>query len=122
MSTAGKTVAASVTALVMFLVSLFNHGPMLSTGQWVQLAIAIATAVNVWLAPRTTTWPWIKTVTYVVMFVLNGAASLLVGDHAHLTGGEWINLLIAALGGIAVAKAPAVVHATAGPVAVTNEP
>lgn len=121
MSTAGKSLAAAVTALVLLVVSVVTHSGHPTSGQWLQVAVAVVSAFLVWLAPRTTRYPAVKSAIAAAMWVLTLVGSLIVANHGAMTRGEIINLVLAALGVAAVAKSPAVIHQTAGPVAVTDE-
>jgi len=97
-----KTVAALLVAGLTVLASALTDG-YVSTGEGVQIAVAVTTAASVFLVPNVPQWPGLKTVIAVVLAVLNLATTLITDG---LSGAEMVNLLLAGLGVIAVYAVP----------------
>lgn len=74
-----------------------------SNVEWVQIGIAAATAVGVYLVPITASYKWIKTGVAMVLAVLQALATVLLGPHS----GDWITILIATAGALLIWVAPA---------------
>jgi hypothetical protein len=103
----GKAIAAVITAGVTVVVSSLTDGHI-DAGEGIQIAIAVATAVGVYLVPNLPGFPGTKTGLAVVLAVLNLATGMVVNGHLHLTGAQWLNLGLAALGVLGVSFAPVV--------------
>jgi hypothetical protein len=104
--TALKAIVALLVAALTAVASAVTDGRF-STVEKVQVAIAVATALAVYLAghlPTGLTWP--KTAIAAAMAALNLAVTYLA-DNGHIAGSQWINLLLAALAVVAVAVTPA---------------
>lgn len=76
--------------------------------EWVQVSIQGATVAGVWLVPAFPAYPHVKTGIAVVLAVLNLLVTVITDG---ITGAELVNLLIAAVGVIAVRLTPPPVHA-----------
>lgn len=109
--TYGKSIAAAAVAVLTVVASVLTDGHV-TAGEGVQIAIAGATALSVYLVPQLPQFPQAKTGIAVVLAVLNGATAL-IGDG--LNWQDLVNLAIAGLGVIAVGVAPAIVHRPAPP-------
>jgi hypothetical protein len=99
----GKAAAAVLVAALTIAASALTDGHV-DAGEGVQIAIAAATAVSVWYVPLLPNVPAVKTVTYVILAVLNAATAYIAGG---LDYGEIVNLVIAGLGVLLVGAAPA---------------
>lgn len=71
--------------------------------EWVQIAIAAATAVGVYMVPITSSYKWAKTAVAMVLAMLQALATALLGPHA----GDWVTILITTVGAGLVWLAPA---------------
>lgn len=71
----------------------------------VQIAIAVATAVGVYLVPLDPRWRWGKTAVAVILAVLQALTTVILGG---LDTAEWIALLLAAGTALGVGAAPAI--------------
>jgi hypothetical protein len=111
-ATHGKSIVAFAVA-VLTAVSTAAAGGHLGATEKVQVAVAVASAVGVYLVPAVPQWPWMKTAVAGLLAALNLAVSLLANQHG-LASADYINLVIAALGVVAVHIAPAM-SATAKP-------
>ena len=88
-----KALVAVLGAVLMAVAAAMTDG-RIGSDEWVQIAIAGATAASVWTAANVPSLPYAKTVIAVVLAVLN----LLVAYISDgLTPAEWVNLAIAAL-------------------------
>jgi hypothetical protein len=105
-STYGKALASFVAAVLTAAVPVVTGGHF-GPVEKVQVAIAVATAASVYLVPAFPNYPHAKTAIAALLAALNLAASLLVAHHG-LSFADWVSLVIAALGVLAVHKAPAV--------------
>lgn len=102
-STYGKAIAAVIgAALVVAYASLSGDG-RIDPDEWVQIAIAAATAVGVYLIPLAPTLRWGKTAVAVVLGVLQVLTTVILGG---LDSSDWIALALAALTAAGVAVAP----------------
>lgn len=101
--TYGKSIVAVLFALLTAAASALTDG-VITAPEGVQVAIAAATAVGVYLVPVMYEWPWAKTAIAMLLAGLNLAVTIITNG---ITPAEWINLGVAALSVLAVAKAPA---------------
>jgi hypothetical protein len=99
-------VAAIGLALATAVASALTDGHV-NASEGIQIATAGATAVGVFLVPAIPQFPQVKTWVAVLLAVL-GAAAGLIADGWSLQ--DTVNLLVAALGVVAVRAAPAQVH------------
>lgn len=104
--TYGKSVAAFVAAVLTAAVPFVAAGHLDAVAK-VQIATAVATAVGVYLVPVVPAWPWAKTAVAAVLAALSVASTLIVSGHGHLSVADLVSLVVAALGVLAVHKAPA---------------
>jgi hypothetical protein len=101
----GKALAAVLAAGVTVLVSSLTDGHI-DAGEGIQISIALATAAGVYLVPNLPGFPGTKTGLAALLAVLNLATGMVVNGHLHLTGAQWVNLGLAALGVLGVSLAP----------------
>jgi hypothetical protein len=101
----GKALVAVVVAALTVAASAVSDGHV-DAGEGVQIAIAAATGVSVWLVPNLPSAGAgaTKTVIAVLLAVLNAATAYIVGG---LDTGEIINLVIAGAGVLLIGVAPA---------------
>ncbi len=76
-------------------------------GEGVQIAIQATTVAGVYLVPAIPSWPHAKTAIAAVLAVLNLLTTVIVGG---ITPPEVINLLVAAVGVLAVRFVPQPIH------------
>ena len=105
MSKYGKAVAAIVAALLTALYVALGGDGRIDQEEWVQVAIAVASAVGVWLIPIAPQIRWGKTAVAVVLAVLQLLTTVIIGG---IRPDEWIILILAGLQAAGVAVAPAV--------------
>lgn len=101
--TYGKSVLAVVFVVITAIQAAVSDGRF-TTVEDVQIVIAGATAVGVYLVPLHPSWTWSKTAIAVVLGVLNVAVTLIV---AGWVSSDWTALILAALTAAGVAAAPA---------------
>lgn len=89
-----KTLVALAVAGLTVLASALTDG-YISTGEGVQIAVAVTTATSVYLVPNVPQWPWLKTAIAAVLAALNLATTLITDG---LSSAEMVNLVLAALG------------------------
>jgi hypothetical protein len=104
MSRYGKSLVTIISAVAVTLYNFLNDG-VITSEEWVQVAIAITVAISVYLVPLTPEWPWMKTAMSAVVSLLNALVIVIVGG---LTSQEILTLIIAVLTPFVVAMAPAV--------------
>jgi len=100
----GKAWAAIAYALVIALQAALGGDGWVEADEWVQISIAVVTAVGVYMVPITTQYKWVKTAVAVILAILQGLATVLLGGWEP---NDWVTLLITALGAGAVLLAPA---------------
>lgn len=100
----GKAWAAILYALVIAIQAAVGGDGFVEADEWVQISIAFATAIAVYMVPITTQYKWVKTVTAVVLAILQGVATVLLGGWEP---NDWLTLLITGLGVLAILLAPA---------------
>jgi uncharacterized membrane protein YccC len=76
----------------------------IESDEWVQIAIALVTAVGVYMVPITSNYKWTKTALAVVLALLQAFATFQLNGWES---NDWITLLIAGLGAVGVLVAPA---------------
>lgn len=101
----GKAIAAVVGAALIAARAALLGDQHIDPNEGVQIAIAVTIAVSVWLVPLVPRYRWAKTAVAIVLSVLQGATTLIVGG---LDNGDWIALALAVLTVIGVGAAPAV--------------
>lgn len=97
-----KFLAALVGAIALAVAGALsdNH---ISVVEWIQIVIAVATAVQVWITANVPTLTWAKTATAVVL----GVANVLIGAIADgFTASDVAVLVVAALTAAGVYGAP----------------
>jgi hypothetical protein len=100
----GKALAAALVFVVTAVQAAVSDGHV-TQQEDIQIAIAAATALNVYLVPAVPDWPWAKTVVGVILAVLNALTTLIVGG---IQPADWTALILAALTAVGVTLAPAV--------------
>ena len=98
----GKAIVAAVAMFATGIQAYVSDGHV-TQQEAVQIAIAVFTAVMVWLVPALH-WPWMKTAVAVILGVLNVAVTLIVGG---IDGGDITIMIVAAATALGVGVAPA---------------
>ncbi|WDZ87175.1 hypothetical protein [Micromonospora cathayae] len=101
----GKAIAAVVGAILVASYAALGGDNHIDAEETVQIAIAAATAIGVYLVPLAPQYRWAKTAIAVVLAVLQALTTTVLGG---LDAGEWIVLVLAALTAAGVTFAPAV--------------
>lgn len=101
----GKALAAVATAALTVAYGALSGDQRIGAEEAIQIAIATATAVGVYVVPLTPQYRWAKTAVAVVLSVLQVLATVIIGG---LDSAEWIALALAALTVLGVGAAPAV--------------
>lgn len=101
----GKSLAAAAGAVLTVAYGALSGDQRIEADEAVQIAIAAATAVGVYLVPLVPHYRWAKTGVAVVLAVLQVLVTAILGG---LDPGEWIALAIAAATVLGVGVAPAV--------------
>lgn len=101
--TYGKALVALLIAGLTGLASALTDNQVTS-GEGIQIAIAITTTAGVWLVPIVPQWPWSKTGLAALLAVLNLSVTVIDGG---ISGAEWVNLALAGLGVLGISAAPA---------------
>lgn len=100
----GKAWASVVGAALVALYAVLSGDNHIDSDEWVQVSIAVTTAVSVYVVPLAPQYRWAKTAVAVILGVLQILTTVIVGG---LETNEWIVLALAALtaGGVAVSPA-----------------
>ncbi|MDG4792025.1 hypothetical protein O7626_40125 [Micromonospora sp. WMMD1102] len=101
----GKALAAVAGAALTIAYGALSGDQRIEPDEAVQIAIAAATAVGVYLVPLVPEYRWAKTAVAAVLAVLQVLATVILGG---LDSNEWIALLLAALTVLGVGITPAV--------------
>ena len=101
----GKALAATVGAALTVAYGALSGDQHIDPDEAVQIAIAAATAVGVYLVPLAPQYRWAKTGVAVVLSVLQVLVTVILGG---LDAGEWMALAIAAATVLGVGVTPAV--------------
>lgn len=101
----GKAIVAIVTAALTAAYAALSGDQRIDAEEWVQIGIAAATAVGVYLVPLAPQYRWGKTAVAVILGVLQALATVVLGG---LDTSEWIVLALAAATALGVVAAPAV--------------
>jgi uncharacterized membrane protein YccC len=101
----GKAIAAVLGAILVAAYAALGGDGRIDAEETVQIAIAAATAVGVYLVPLAPQYRWAKTAVAVVLAVLQALTTAVLGG---LDAGEWIVLVLAGLTAAGVAFSPAV--------------
>lgn len=99
----GKSLTQAFAAVLVVVASVVSGG--ITEAEGIQIAIAIAGAVGVYLAPNLPQYQWIKTAMAAVSVALMTATSLITDG---LTTAEIINIVLAGLGVLGVSVAPSI--------------
>jgi hypothetical protein len=99
----GKAVASVFAALLAVIASVTSGDGHISDEEKFQIAIAVATAISVYLVPAVPEWPWMKTAVAALLAGLVAASSLVVDGWSI---NDTVNVLIAVVGVILVALSP----------------
>lgn len=100
----GKSITAALLAAATAVVAGITQEHV-NPAEWIRIAIAVVTALTVYLAPVTTDYRWIKTVLAVVLAALNVLVALILDG---LQPSDWMAVLLAAATALGVGVAPAV--------------
>lgn len=98
----GKAVAAALLAVVTAVHTLVSDD-VITRAEWIQIAIAVVTAISVYLVPILE-YAWMKTAIAVVLAALNVLVTLIADG---VTSGDLVQVLLSALTVLAVGFAPA---------------
>jgi hypothetical protein len=98
----GRTLAA-VAAMVAAVVSSAVTDGTITGEEKIQIAVAVTTAILVYVAPNYPGATWIKTAVAMTLAVLSAASAALSGGFSRA---EVINIVIAGIGVVAVGAAP----------------
>lgn len=101
----GKAIAAVVAAALTVAYGALSGDQHIDPDEWIQIAIAVSTAVGVYVVPLAPGYRWGKTAVAVVLSVLQVLATVILGG---LDANEWIALALAGLTVVGVSAAPAV--------------
>jgi len=101
----GKALAAIAGAVLTVAYGALSGDQRIESDEAIQIGIAAATAIGVYLVPLTPQYRWAKTAVAVALSVLQVLATVILGG---LDSNEWIALLLAALTVLGVGAAPAV--------------
>jgi hypothetical protein len=101
----GKALAAVAAAVLAAAYAAMSGDQRIEPDEWVQVAIAAATAVGVYLVPLAPRYRWGKTAVAAILSVLQVLTTVILGG---LEPGEWMMLALAALTVAGVGVAPAV--------------
>ncbi len=98
----GKALAAALIAVVTAVHTMVSDEVITRT-EWVQIAIAVVTAISVYLVPMLE-YGWMKTAIAVILAALNVLVTLI---DDGVTSGDLVQVLLSALTVLLVAIAPA---------------
>jgi hypothetical protein len=98
----GKAIAAALLAVVTAIHTMVSD-EVITPAEWIQIAIAVVTAISVYLVPIFE-YGWMKTAIAVVLASLNVLVTLIADG---VTSGDLVQVLLSALTVLTVAFAPA---------------
>jgi hypothetical protein len=101
----GKAITAVVFAVLTAAQVYLGGDNHIDQQEWVQLGIAAASAVGVYVIPLAQQYAWAKTAVAVLLAVLQALATVVLGG---LDSNEVLVLVLAALTAIGVGVSPAV--------------
>jgi hypothetical protein len=101
----GKAIAAVVFAVLTAAQVYLGGDNHIDSQEWVQLGIAGATAIGVYVIPLAEQYAWAKTAVAVLLSILQALATVVLGG---LDTNEILVLVLAGLTAIGVGAAPAV--------------
>lgn len=99
----GKAIVATVASAATGIQAYVSDGHV-TEQEGVQIAVAVFTAISVFLVPAMPAWPWMKTAIAVVLGALNVLVTLIVNG---IDGGDITIMLVAAATALGVGMAPA---------------
>lgn len=100
----GKAIAAVILAVVTALQAALPD-QLVNNTEWMQIIIAFATALSVWIVPVIPQWPWAKTAIGLVLTGLNVILTFVV-DGWQAT--DLVPCILAIVTALAVTFTPAV--------------
>jgi hypothetical protein len=115
METKGKAIIAALYAAAVIAVPLFEGNHVPSPAEWVQITIALLTAVTVYVLPVMAGAPWIKTT---VGALLAAAQVLVTVINDGVNGNDVLMIVFAVAAAIGITLAPADSTAVRGGTAV----
>lgn len=98
----GKALAAALLAVVTAVHTMVSD-EVVTRAEWIQIAIAVVTAVSVYLVPIWE-YAWMKTAIAVILAALNVLVTLIADG---VSSGDLVQVLLSALTVLLVAFAPA---------------
>lgn len=101
----GKAIAAVIAAALTVAYGALSGDKHVDPDEWIQILIAVTTAVGVYVVPLAPGYRWGKTAVAVVLSVLQVLATVILGG---LDANEWIALALAGLTVVGVGAAPAI--------------
>jgi hypothetical protein len=101
----GKAIVAVIAAALTVAYAALSGDQRIDAEEAVQIGIAAATAVGVYLVPLAPRYRWAKTAVAAVLGVLQALATVVLGG---LDASEWIVLALAAATVLGVGASPAV--------------
>lgn len=101
----GKALAAVLFAALVAAQAAIDGDNKVNAEEWVAIAIAVATAVGVYLVPLDRSYRWGKTAVAAVLAALQVLTTAVIGG---VDPGEWLTIALAVLTALGVAAAPAV--------------
>jgi len=114
MKAAAKAIAYLIFAALTALASALTDD-VVTGEEWINISIAGATAVGVWLTANLPQLIWAKTATAAVLAGLNVLVSAIT--NGNISNAEWVNIALAVIGVIAVYFTPDSVTPRAVPAA-----
>lgn len=100
----GKFWAALFYAIAVTVQQALGGDGVVENSEWVQVAIAMVTPIGVYMVPLTSNYKWVKSGLAVILAILQALATVLLDGWQS---NDWITLVIAGLGAVAVILAPA---------------
>lgn len=105
-STYGKSLIAALMLIVTAVEAALSDDHV-TQAEWLQIAIAVATAASVYLVPAVPSFPAAKTIVACVLGALEAAVTLI--DNG-ISSADWTAIVLAALTAVTVGAAPAALH------------
>ena len=99
----GKTIAMLAATVASAIIAALTSGIGIDSTEWVNIAIALVTALGVFAAPNVPGAPVTKAILAFLGAVLTLLVNLIAGG---VDTAEWLQLLVAGLGAIGVYAAP----------------
>ena len=104
MQTMGKAIVAALYAAAVVAVPLLEGNHVPSPAEWVQIVIALLTAVTVYVVPVVKGAAWVKTVVGALLAV---AQVLVTVINDGINGNDALMIVFALAGALGIALAPA---------------